>query len=367
MLFRSFWTTPEIQDWIPIYFGLIGLQAFNSYARFGDFSLVILGAAFYVAPAIALWSGFVVGCNPRLLGRLITTYLILCSVFAVSAFLAFKGLRGTLVEEVGKGILITFQGFSAGGICGLWRTSEIAGWHLASGSCFAIILGVCSQQREKQILYFTLAAIFAYLTIPTGRRKALVLVLVFTAIYLILFSRRATAASRSAVISSILGSGAMAYAAYAMFLISAKGDAFDLYLNRTLTAKDDIFERFQNQGVNAFSRALDVSQGLGLGVGAGANLGNLRLSEEASAARQGIQSLAYVSEGGGGRIVAELGIPGLIVGGMLAWMLFLTLRRNFRLMKWLPPEVGFLMLGLLSFGLANIVFFFSAEIGRAHV
>ena len=85
-----FWTTPEIQDWIPIYFGLIGLQAFNSYARFGDFSLVILGAAFYVAPAIALWSGFVVGCNPRLLGRLITTYLILCSVFAVSAFLAFK-------------------------------------------------------------------------------------------------------------------------------------------------------------------------------------------------------------------------------------------------------------------------------------
>jgi len=36
------------------------------------------------------------------------------------------------------------------------------------------------------------------------------------------------------------------------------------------------------------------------------------------------------------------------------------LRRNFRLLSLLEPRLAFLMLGLVAFGLANVVFFFSA-------
>lgn len=355
-----FWTTPEIKDWIPIYFTVIGFQAFNSFMRFGDINLVILGTAFYAAPAIALWAGFVVGCSPKFLFRLITTYLILGSFYAITIWLDFRGLSGPLFDEVGKGILITFEGFSAAGSNGLWRTSEVAAWHVAAASCLAITLGVASQKRENQILLFILAAAFAYLSIPTGRRKSLVLILVFTAFYLLLFSRTASAASRERVISSILGGGAMAYGAYAMFLITAKGDAFELYLNRSFSAKDELLNRFQSQGIGALVRALDVSQGIGLGVGAGANLGNLQLDAAAASQRQNIRSLSYVSEGGGGRIVAELGLPGLAAGGVVAFLVFLALYRNFRLLRWLDPGVSYLLLGLVAFGLANVVFFFSA-------
>jgi hypothetical protein len=256
--------------------------------------------------------------------------------------------------------MITFEGFSAAGVSGLWRTSEVAAWHLAAGACFSIVMAVSAQRRETQVPLFVLAAVFAYLTIPTGRRKALVLVLVFTAIYLLLFSRRASPASRERVISSVLGGSAMAYGAYALFLITAKGDSFDLYLNRSLSAKDELLGRFQSQGIGALMRALDVSQGWGLGVGAGANLGNLKLSASAQAVRRSIQSLSYVSEGGGGRIVAELGLPGLVVGIVLAALILLTLRRNFRLLSLLEPRLAFLLLGLVAFGLANVVFFFSA-------
>jgi hypothetical protein len=355
-----FWTVPEILEWIPIYFAVIGAQAMNSFLRFGDVPLMALGVSFYVAPAVALWAGYEVGCAPKTLQKVIITYLVLCSLFAISAYLDFRGLDSILFKEVGSGIKITFEGFSAAGVSGLWRSSELAAWHLAAGACLSLTLAVSSQRRENQVLMFMMAAAFSYLTIPTGRRKALVLVLVFTAFYLLLFSRRASPASREKVISSVLGGSAMAYGAYALFLITAKGDSFDLYLNRSLSARDDLISRFQTQGIGALMRALDVSQGFGLGVGAGANLGNFKLSAAAQAARQSIQSLGYVSEGGGGRIVAELGLPGLVVGIVLAVLILLTLRRNFRLLSLLDPRLAFLLLGLVAFGLANVVFFFSA-------
>jgi hypothetical protein len=355
-----FWTVPEILEWIPIYFAVIGAQAMNSFLRFGDIQLMGLGIAFYLAPAVAIWAGYEVGCSPKALQKVFITYLVLCSLFAISTWLDLRGLDTILFEEVGEGILITFEGFSAAGVTGLWRTSEVAAWHLAAGACFSIIMAVSAQRRNNQIVLFVLAAAFTYLTIPTGRRKALVLVLVFTAFYLLLFSRRASTASRERVISSVLGGSAMAYGAYALFLITAKGDSFDLYLNRSLSAKDELVGRFQDQGIGALLKALDVSQGWGVGVGAGANLGNLKLNTNALALRQSIQSLSYVSEGGGGRIVAELGLPGLVVGIILAALILLTLRRNFRLLSLLEPRLAFLMLGLVAFGLANVVFFFSA-------
>jgi hypothetical protein len=355
-----FWTVPEILEWIPLYFAVIAAQAMNSFFRFGDIQLMGLGIAFYIAPAVAIWAGYEVGCSPKALRQVIITYLALCSLFAISAWLDLRGLDNIFFQEVGAGIMITFEGFSASGVSGLWRTSEVAAWHLAAGACFSIVMAVSAQRRETQVPLILLAAVFAYLTIPTGRRKALVLVLVFTAFYLLLFSRRASPASRERVISSVLGGSAMAYGAYALFLITAKGDSFDLYLNRSLSAKDELLERFQSQGIGALLRALDVSQGWGLGVGAGANLGNLKLSASAQAVRQSIQSLSYVAEGGGGRIVAELGLPGLVVGIVLAALILLTFRRNFRLLSLLEPRLAFLLLGLVAFGLANVVFFFSA-------
>lgn len=355
-----FWTAPAMQDWAPLYFGLIALQAGNSFLRFGDLRLTGLGVAFYLAPAIGLWVGYQVGNNPQFLKKLIISYLIICLFFAITAYLDFRGLQHPLLKEVGGGLLITFEGFSAQGVSGFWRTSEIAGWHLAAGCCLSITLAAASPRRENQIVLLILAAFFTYLTIPTGRRKSLVLALAFTAIYLLLFSRKASPASREQVLSSVLGSGAMAYAAYALFMISAKGDAFNLYLNRVVTAKDDLFGRFQDQGVGALTRGLEISQGFGLGVGAGANLGNLKISTEAATQRGSIQSLAYASEGGGGRLVSELGLPGLVIGGGTALIFLLSLWRNFQILDRLPGGIAYLLLGLVSFGFANILFFFSA-------
>jgi hypothetical protein len=108
--------------------------------------------------------------------------------------------------------------------------------------------------------------------------------------------------------------------------------------------------------LNAFLKGFDVGGGLGLGVGAGSNLGNF----DAGVNRAVIRSLGFVAEGGGGRLVVELGIPGILMIGWIFLVSFQMLWRNFRLIRFLPSDEIALVAGTLSFGLANIVFFFSA-------
>ena len=352
-----FWTVPQLSEWIPIYFTLIGLQAFNSYVRFDDPVLTVIGIAFYIAPLIGLWVGYQVGCNQSLLERLILVYLVGSIFYAITVFISYRGYEHPLLSEVGEGILITFRyGFQAYGASGLWRTSEIASWHLATASCLALTVAFASRTTDRQIGWLLLATGLAALTITTGRRKSLVLVIVFIALYLLFFSRRSTATTQERIISSILGAIGLSYSLYTTILSNALGENFKEYVDRSISTKDDLFSRFQLQGIGAMLRAIEISGGYGLGVGAGANTGNLSIFSK----RSEIQSLGYASEGGGGRLILELGIPGIIVITVVGYLGLLVIMRNYRLLKYLTENDSTRLLGLLVFGLSNIPMFFAA-------
>jgi hypothetical protein len=173
---------------------------------------------------------------------------------------------------------------------------------------------------------------------------------------MLLFSRRANAASRERVILSVLGATGLAFGVYIFFLANNLGQDFPEFLNRTLTIGEDAGGRFEAQGLGAILRGAQISGGLGLGVGAGSQTGNLSVG----AARQSIQSLGFVAEGGGGKLVVELGYPGIVVLGMMAFLLVLMLWRNFRLLSSLPYSTSALLMGVAAFPIANIGIFTSA-------
>jgi hypothetical protein len=350
-----FWTVPQMDDWVSMYFALIAVQAVNSFARFGAPVLTGIGIAFYVAPALGMWVGFQVGMNLSLLRRLLNVYLIGSAVMALSVFLSFQGFDHPLLKEVGEGILITFEGYSAQGASGFWRTSEIASWHLAAASCIAASMGAASRKSGTQTVLLLMSLAFAFLTIMTGRRKALVLVLAFAAIFILLLFRRADPAFRDRFVSNLLGTTGLAYILFTLVIVGTLGRNFGEFLNRTLTTSDDIGARFQGQGLGAIFRAIEVAQFFGFGVGAGAQTGNLQVN-----ANRGITSLGYVSEGGGGRLIVELGVPGLILVLILIWLFAQMFYRNFGLLRYLPSEASVLVLGLASFGIANIPSFITA-------
>jgi hypothetical protein len=351
-----FWTSPQLLDIIPYFMVLLLAQAVNSFYRFGSPSLVAIGLSFYIAPAIALWVGFHIGRDLSLLRRVIVFYVILSTIFAFTVLLDFRGVNIPAFEEVGTGILITFEGGSKSGASGLWRTSEIASWHLAAAACFSIILTFSDRDVGWQILYISIAVVFSVLSVTTGRRKSQVLIVAFLGIYLLIFSRQSSPASRERIIMSVLGGAGISFAVVSIFLLDLLGSNYEIFLNRASTSTDSLGERLQSQGLDAFLKGIEVGGGFGLGLGAGSNLGNF----DAGANRAAVRSLGYVAEGGGGRLVVELGIPGILIIG---WIIFVSLQmlwRNFRLIRFLPSEEIALVSGTLSFGLANIIFFFSA-------
>ena len=351
-----FWTSPQLFDLIPFLTLLLIAQATNSFARFGSPSLVLIGLSFYISPAIALWMGFHIGRDLSALRRIILAYFIFSCIFAFTVFLDFRGLDVPAFKEVGSGILITFEGGSKSGASGLWRTSEIASWHLAAAACFSIILTFSERNLGRQILYLTFAVIFSVLSVTTGRRKSQVLILAFLGIYLLIFSRQASPDSRERLIMAVLGGAGISFSIVSIFLLDTLGSNYELFLQRAFTARDEIGIRLQEQGLTAFFKAFEVGGGLGLGLGAGTNLGNFN----AGVNRATVRSLGYVSEGGGGRLVVELGIPGVLLIGWILVVSFQLLWRNFKLIRSLDSEDIALVMGCLSFGIANLLFFFSA-------
>jgi hypothetical protein len=356
--FRAmFATAPALADLAPLYLLLVLAQAANSFVRLGQPTLSLVGLGFYLAPALGLWLGYQTGLSPIFLRRLFVVYLTLSALVAVTVFLDYRGLQHPLFVEVGGGILIHFRyGFYTYGASGLWRTSELAAWHLAASACFALCFAFSSRNPGRGTALGLLAAAFTLLTLFTGRRKALILVVVFLGLYILLLSLRADPRSRQRVVGLLFSVAGLGALAFSLFLFPGLGADFGEYTARGSTGFTDAGSRFQTMVLGALPQAFAMSGGVGLGAGALAQTGSLALD------RTGISgNTAYVSESGAGKIIAELGLPGLVLITAVLWYTGGLLRRNLGLLRQLPPSIAVFQLGLFCFGIANIPFYASAS------
>ena len=352
------WGAPQLRRWLPLYAGLIVLQGLNGLLRFQEPVLSLIGVGFYLAPALGLWLGFQVGCDQPLLRRLVQLYLLVSVLYGFSVWLSYSGFDYALLKEVGPGILIHFRrGFSVQGASGLWRSSEVAAWHLSAAACLAISLAFASAKPATSAGLTVLAVGFTFLTLLTGRRKALVLVLVFGLIYGLLFRRYASGAWKDRLVTTVLAATGLSYAGYSLFGVNALGSQFSEYLNRANTVGGDILGRFNILGLGASLQALEISGLIGFGAGAASQTGVLQFGQDRIVG----QSLSYVSESGGGKIIAELGPVGALMILSAILLLVQAMRNHLPLLRYLPATTANFLIGLLAFGLANTPFFLAAS------
>jgi hypothetical protein len=351
------WTNPKIISLIPIYFSLVLLQAVNSFSRFGDLTLSLAGILFYILPLTALWVGFHIGTDPKLVRKFMVSYLIACTICAFSILVSLSGFNSELLKEVGEGLQIT--GLDRVGQSGLWRTSEIAGWHLAAGACFSFILGVTEERNYQQYLYFFLSIGLTILSTTTGRRKALGLVILFVSLYLLYYSYNVNGSKVTRIFTALALVGFLSFSSYEFLLSTSNQEVLDPYLDRSSTLTiEQTQERVGGQGIGAFLRGLEIAGPFGYGVGAGVNAG----ASDVGRSREGVRSLGYVVEGGGGRIVAELGAIGIAIIAYILFNVGVLYIRNFKLATLLlPVNLLLTMMGLLVFTITNIINFFSAS------
>jgi hypothetical protein len=349
-----FWTNQKLLTLLPIFYYLIGFQALNSFARIGDVRLSIIGMLFYTLPLLALWVGFHLGKNQTLLREFLRVYVVCCSLCAVSVLLDAQGVQNPLFNEVGKGLGITGIGE---GNSGLWRTSEIAGWHLAAGACFSFILGITSKNSFQQNVWFFLTIGLTFLTHTTGRRKALGIVIVFISLFLLYYSFSSQRSRIFRIITSVFLVIAVSLSSYGLIFNESSQQNLDKYEERTAGLTLDESQSRFNSGLQRLVRGVQIAGPFGFGVGAGSNTGDTGITTSSL----GQQSLGYVTEGGGGRIVAELGYLGAIYFLYVIAQLGLLYYRNFKLgLIEVPSDQFNILVGLLLFVIANAVSFFQA-------
>jgi len=352
------WGAPQLRRWLPFYVGLIVLQGLNGLLRFHQPILSLIGVGFYLAPALGLWLGFQVGCDQALLRRLVQFYLLVSVLYGLSVWLSYSGFDAAVLKEVGPGILIHFRrGFSVQGASGLWRSSEVAAWHLSAAACLAISLAFASEKPATSSGLTVLALVFTLLTLLTGRRKALVLVVVFGLIYGLMFQRYASPPWCDRLFTTIFAAAGMSYATYILFAGQLFGNQFSEYLHRANSVGGDIFSRFNQLGVNASLKAIEMSGLIGFGAGAASQTGVLAFGQGRIVGKH----LEYVSEGGGGKLITELGPAGALMLVVAVVLLIRAMRSYLPLLRYLPAATANLLIGLLAFGLANTPFFLAAS------
>jgi hypothetical protein len=304
------------------------LQALHSLDLFGSPVMTAIGVLSYLSavPAVIFAYQYAVRFGMAGISRWMWTYVVVASVTLLSVYLEYIGIGWTTLGQVGEGMIIYDVGRALKAYSGFFRAAEIAAWHSVTIACCLVIL-LFGKRRSLPGLVAASGLIIGLVAIGTltGRRKLLVEIAVFASVYFGLFAlfqknaRKLAGAIGVAGLASYLlivglvdsDSGERKYDSHRMTV--ASDAVYEAYTLRSQSVFEDVGDRVATFGFAPITWAYDQWGFFGAGVGAGS---------------QGTQH--YVgdminrgaAEGGLGKIMLELGVPGLV---LIAWLSYAIL------------------------------------------
>lgn len=334
---------------VEIFLTLLLIQTLNSFLSIGSLTLTLIGLGFYLAPLVALWLGFQFALQPSAVQRFFRVYLVMAISYAITLVMSFRGVISPFFKEVGDGVLINIVelGIMQQGYVGLWRSSEVAAWHIGAACCFIMVLGVSSRRSNWIAISSIAVVVLLVVSTLTGRRKVLTLVAGFLGVYSLLVGLRGDTRVRTSVLAGVGGGGIVL-----SLLLSLQGNptasgTLGGFVRRTAGVLEYVDDRFNSLGFNAVGSALEAAGPFGFGVGAlaqGAVSLGIRVSGKGT----------WASEGGLGKIAGELGLAGIALFGIIIVLLAILYWRIVQQLRFAPPSYSLLNLGLIAFLTANL-------------
>lgn len=353
-LLEPFENYKSLKNTASFFIILVLIQCCLGYIDYGSLVMTAIGAASYLSIFPALWTSWYFISNHRTILKLLRTYL-LCSVIVTSGvYLSFLGFQWAILKQVGKGIFISSRYGNLIAHTGFMRSPEIAAWHIATGACILIFLLLSSQQKSLlYILASTLLLAMIGAGILTGRRKALAEVVVFTIVYVILLLYfQIKNQVKPIILIAFIGT------LLALTLFSISPDNVDLGVNPYFERGSSVFmsseDRLKTLGFGSIGWAINRFGYFGIGAGT-AGLGMAHFSGV-------VEGTGGASEGGLGKIVVELGIPGLILIPVFLFQLAQLAWKNVKLAAQHNLAISSLSIGILSLLIANIPMFISSSL-----
>ena len=329
---------------------VIVMQITLSYVNYGSAFLVGMAVLTYIAPILAILTGYYFACHVKEKGiiRFIAFYCIFSILFTGGIYLEYLGFEWGVLGEIGQGLLIFDVGTVLKGYAGFFRSSEIAAWHIMLGSCLLVIIATHSSSNSIRILCVVGVIFLIAAGILTGRRKLIVSVVIFITCYWLLISVYYRQSMRIAMIVVLVGATVFWASAREFYEADRSTDIYDLYVERASGVFSDISERGRLFGIGAVVSAVKKHGLFGLGAGTagqGARFTNLRFGN------------IFEAEGGLGRIVTELGLIGLLA---LLWVVIMFVVYIFKLIRYVAQShsnIGYICYGLIGILLANFAHF----------
>lgn len=328
---------------------IVGFQSLHSIIRYGTPMVPIIGLISYLLPMPALWLAYVYSNRLSDQRRFLTLYFLAAATTTFSVILNYSGINDPVFEQLGASPMVVYHEL-VGVVelyCGFLRSPEVAAWHAAAATCAAITVAFSFKGAFIRALAPVVAIGSVYTILLTGRRKALAILAVYVIIYIagLMMSRR-TSARVTAVVGVVLAVSLVA----GTLIMTPESSTPSPHLERGITTFGDVRERFQKLGIESIAWAYHAGGLFGLGTGAGA---------------QGTQHVEGVrlqgsAEGGLGRIMLELGAPGLVVAILCAIAVAKTVRQNLVLASRHSSELFKLSLGMTAFIGSNVPVFVGA-------
>lgn len=341
---------------VPIlaFVAMVSIQSIATFVYTGNLVLAGIGLLVYLAPFPALLLGYGLASNPARVYTFLWVYVVLSAVVVSGTYLSWLGLDWDILQSVGEPLVVYSleTGEPLELPSGFLRAPEIAAWHAASGACIVLILGFVKGRKNFGVVSVALALFFVGAVVLTGRRKFLLEIFIFFPILWLLLLRFRIAAGRILYLFFALAVASVVVMATGVAESDTR-EAFEAPVVRGRDRTDEIFERIENLTFGAVPHIVDANGLFGSGAGSG--------SGGAQYFGGGEDRVGLAAEGGLGKVLAEIGIPGLLVFFWLGFRLILHMWRTLGAASRGAPEAARLTMGIAAFLMSNAVVFIGAH------
>jgi hypothetical protein len=329
------------------FMAVVVIQSIVAFLSTRSIVIAGIGLLAYLSPIPALLISYYYGRREGDIVKFMRFYLVMSVVFVAGIYLSYFGYDWEILRSVGTDLIA----YSPTGVqlklhSGFLRVPETAAWHGGTAVCFMVLLFITSRRRmmagwiSGMVILLSVGAI-----ILTGRRKALVEIFIFMCSYGFFLSYFKRGAVKLSILLLLVGALYTAVGNSYLFPDTVT-TGFQPYYQRSRSTSEDAPDRLYNMTIGSFRWVIEENGILGSGAGMGSqgsqHFGNAKEDRVGEAA-----------EGGLGKILAELGLPGLAIFVWLMIGLARYLWNAMVQMKDRDPVRVRLMYGLISFLIAN--------------
>lgn len=345
----------RMQGPVHVFLILVILQSIATFFYTGSPMLAGIGLLAYLSPFPAFMMAYSFASGIERVTGFLWLYVFVCVGMASGVYLTSMGVELDLLRTVGEPLTIYLResGEALDLPPGFFRVPELAAWHAAAAFCVCVILGLSGRRASVAWATGALALFFLGVVILTGRRKFIAEIAMFLPFVALLLIRLRAGSSR--LLWLFFSVSAVAAIVIMTRLIS--GDTLhslgEASSRSEQAISEEILERAWNLTVDSFEHVVYANGIFGSGAGSG--------SQGAQHFGGGDQIIGYAAEGGLGKILAELGVPGLAV---VVWMGISFLAFIWKTLASLQKGGGQgsqIAIGLAAFLLATAIIFVSAH------